>query len=59
VADQSTSLLMSSFYQFLQEGYSGMEALRLAKLKFIRNSNRSLRHPYYWAPFLLRGAINK
>ncbi len=57
VADQSTSQLMGNFYRFLQEGYSISDALRLAKLKFIRNSNRSLRHPYYWAPFVLRGAI--
>lgn len=57
VTDQSTALLMRNFYSFLEKSYSAPEALRKAKLKFIHNSNRSLRHPYYWAPFVLRGGM--
>jgi len=55
VADQSTAELMNNFYDYLNKGYSEAEALRQAKIKFITGENRALRHPYFWAPFVVSG----
>ncbi|WP_375577998.1 CHAT domain-containing tetratricopeptide repeat protein [Marivirga tractuosa] len=54
VADESTSLLMQSFYQeeLGNETHSFSSGLREAKLSMI-NSDYSA--PYYWAPFILWG----
>lgn len=42
--------LMQSFLQYLQAGKTKDEALRLAKLDFLRNNQHfDLTHPFYWA----------
>jgi CHAT domain-containing protein/Flp pilus assembly protein TadD len=55
VADESTSQLMTSFYQQLisTKNKPYTEALRNAKLEMIKHKNYS--SPYYWAPFVLIG----
>jgi YVTN family beta-propeller protein len=71
VADQSTSDVMSKFYDSLREGVPKGQALREAQLSFLRNHDKlpysfkpqgtsagcSLYydHPYFWAPFVLIG----
>lgn len=55
VNDRSTARLMKSFYRYLHEGKEKSEALRQAKIDFIHGELPSLRHPYYWAPFILLG----
>jgi CHAT domain-containing protein len=54
VADESTSLLMQSFYQgeFENEAHSFSHGLRKAKLAMIDSDYSA---PYYWAPFILWG----
>jgi len=58
VNDQSTTKLMEKFYSYLQQGKGKTEALRLAKTDLISGENRTLRHPYFWAPFVLIGENN-
>ncbi|MCG8475669.1 MAG: CHAT domain-containing protein [Cytophagales bacterium] len=54
--DQSTSDLIVSFYRYLKKGESKTEALRKAKLKFMKqSSHRKNRNPYYWANVQLAG----
>ena len=63
VEDQSTSLLMEKFYQWLKKGASKSEALRQAKLEILNSkidlkalgNVQSLASPFYWAPFILIG----
>lgn len=50
VSDQSTAELMDQFYSKIAGGSTPHQALRDAKLQFLR-SNLNLRKPYYWAPF--------
>jgi CHAT domain-containing protein len=53
-ADSATSELMSNFYQgLLGDRVPAGQALRLAKLRLMRNPLRST--PYYWAGFTLQG----
>jgi CHAT domain-containing protein len=54
VADQPTADFMKQFYFFLAQGNSKADALRSAKLRFLR-SGSDLARPRYWAAFVLSG----
>lgn len=56
VNDKYTSILMKYFYKFLSDGNNKSKALRLAKVKFIKNQSPN---PYYWAAFVLTGNTSK
>ncbi len=55
VNDQSTASIMQSFYGYLKKGKAKDEALRQAKLDYIKNSPNQLAHPFFWAAFVLIG----
>ncbi|MGI9530137.1 CHAT domain-containing protein [Lutimonas sp.] len=56
VPDKETKVIMIDFYRFLQKGKSKSEALRLAKLKYLKtNKDTELIHPYYWSGFVING----
>ncbi|MBE0572854.1 MAG: CHAT domain-containing protein [Ignavibacteriaceae bacterium] len=52
VNDKYTSYFMRDFYKHLAEGKSKSDALRQAKLEFIKNYSAN---PYYWSAFVLSG----
>jgi CHAT domain-containing protein len=52
VEDESTSRLMTRFYQALAEGSRAAEALRLAQLALLERHEGL---PYFWAPFQVVG----
>ncbi len=54
VADQPTATFMNQIYYSLARGAPKAEALRDAKLRFLR-SNSTLSNPRYWAAFVLAG----
>jgi CHAT domain-containing protein len=54
VEDRATAEFMKQFYGELDAGVSKAEALRRAKLRFLRSGSR-LSHPLYWAAFVLNG----
>jgi CHAT domain-containing protein len=51
VDDESTSLLMRSFYTHLKQGMSKAKALQAAQAE----TRKKYPHPYYWAGFVLTG----
>jgi len=53
VSDESTSKLMTDYYQRLLQGESRSAALFHAQKTLLANSNES--HPYYWAAFVSIG----
>ncbi|MEP1097598.1 MAG: CHAT domain-containing tetratricopeptide repeat protein [Cyclobacteriaceae bacterium] len=55
VDDQSTSILMESFYKNLAEGLQKSEALRTAKLDFLENAGPNKEHPFFWGAFVVLG----
>ncbi len=62
VADDSTAKLMEHFYSNMSQGKGKADALRVAQLAMIRLGKTTGRrqpvtwsHPYFWAPFMLRG----
>jgi CHAT domain-containing protein len=54
VADEPTAVFMNQVYYSLARGAPKAEALRTAKLRFLR-SNSALSGPRYWAAFILNG----
>jgi len=52
VNDEYTSYFMRDFYKYLAEGKSKSDALRQAKIEFIKNYSAN---PYYWSAFILSG----
>jgi len=66
VNDHATASIVSDFYEELEEGRSVKEALKLAKVRYIKKSDELTAHPAYWAPMVSYGknpqitqAINK
>ncbi|WCO02809.1 CHAT domain-containing protein [Psychroserpens ponticola] len=56
VDDLATSKIMSAFYKHLKQGNTKDEALKNAKLDYIKNTpETALQHPYYWAGFIISG----
>jgi CHAT domain-containing protein len=54
VSDESTAVLMGSFYQNLgQAKMAKAQALRQAQIELIRNPR--YQHPFYWSAFVLMG----
>lgn len=59
VPDKETSQIMVSFYKHLKSGAPKNKALQLAKLEYLNTvEDRFLKHPFYWAGFVLSGDIS-
>lgn len=53
VDDKATSQIMVHYYEHLKSGQTKDEALRNAKLDFLKNVEETRhQHPYYWAAFV-------
>lgn len=55
VEDKSGTEIMGLFYKNLKKGKNKDEALRLAKLEYLENSNNRRAHPHYWLGFVSIG----
>ncbi len=53
--DQSTLELTTDFYHYLKKGTSKSEALRKAKLNYLKKHSLSEASPYYWSSLILIG----
>ncbi|WP_299219927.1 CHAT domain-containing protein [uncultured Aquimarina sp.] len=56
--DQSTQEIITDFYTYLKKGKSKSEALRQAKLTYLKNHSLSEVSPYYWSSLVLIGDPN-
>ena len=56
VDDEATAKIMTYFYKHLHEGEEKDEALKNAKLDYLKNTgDELLKHPYYWSGFVISG----
>ena len=56
VDDEATAKIMRYFYEHLNKGETKDEALKNAKLEYLKNTkDELLKHPYYWSGFVLTG----
>ncbi|MFK7774511.1 MAG: CHAT domain-containing protein [Saprospiraceae bacterium] len=51
--DESTRTIMESFYTYLKDGTKTDEALRYAKLDYLKGNYKTF--PHYWSAFVLMG----
>ena len=58
VADEATSNIMINYYKNLDCGMNKGEALRQAKLNYLKDQPKSKQHPYYWAAFVHLGDLS-
>lgn len=57
VSDAVSPKIMSSFYQHIYSGKNKAEALRLAKLDYLKEANSITSNPYYWGSFFIVGNL--
>jgi CHAT domain-containing protein/Tfp pilus assembly protein PilF len=55
VEDKSGAEIMISFYRYLKQGYRKDEALRMARLDFLENTDMLKAHPYFWGAYVCIG----
>lgn len=55
VEDESGKTLMHYFYKNLLKSKSKSEALRLAKLNFLKSAQEQYKHPFFWSSYILIG----
>jgi CHAT domain-containing protein len=58
VDDKSTSILMQNFYEGLKKGQNKDEALRRAKLDFLKNADEVKANPFYWSGMIFVGGMD-
>ncbi len=55
VNDETSARIITRFYYYLSEGKNKDEAMRLAKMEYIRSSPPVFSKPYYWAAYEVLG----
>ena len=55
VDDKATSTLLNGFYKYLDEGMSKSEALRQAKLNYLKSNESEAANPLYWSGIIQYG----
>lgn len=52
VEDNQSTKIITSFYKYLADGKSKIEALQLSKLDYLKSSDPLFSHPYFWAGYV-------
>ena len=55
IDEQSSTAILSFFYEYLADGLPKDEALRQAKLEYLQSAEGRTLHPQYWAGLILMG----
>lgn len=57
IDEKSSNEIIGDFYKNLKAGSTKDVALRSAKLKYLKENNSELSHPYYWSGLILVGNV--
>ncbi len=55
INDDASAAVMTSFYHYLSKGNEKNEAMRQAKLDYLRSCSPEFAHPYFWAAYQVLG----
>jgi len=55
IDEKTSAQIIETFYENLAEGMAKNEALRQAKLTYLKTANGELKNPYYWSGLVLFG----
>ena len=57
IDEKTSATIIEEFYENLAEGMAKNEAIREAKLTYLKEADEELRNPYYWSGLVLYGDI--
>jgi CHAT domain-containing protein len=55
IEDRSGTDIVKMFYSNLKKGYTKSDALKKARISFLKNSDNLRSHPYFWAALVVYG----
>ncbi len=55
INDDASASVMTHYYHYLSKGEPKNEAMRMAKLEYLKNATPEFTHPYYWAAYEVLG----
>jgi CHAT domain-containing protein len=55
INDETSAPIITQFYNYLSKGKSKNDAMRLAKLDYLKKSSPAFKNPYYWAAYEVLG----
>jgi CHAT domain-containing protein/Tfp pilus assembly protein PilF len=55
INDEASASVMTNYYHYLSKGKEKNEAMRLAKLEYLKNAAPEFTHPYFWAAYEVLG----
>ena len=55
INDEASAAIITRFYRHLSKGKEKNEAMRLAKLEYLKSSPPAFTNPYYWAAYEVLG----
>jgi CHAT domain-containing protein/tetratricopeptide (TPR) repeat protein len=55
INDEASAAIIKRFYYHLSEGWQKNDAMRLAKLEYLKESSPAFTNPYYWAAYEVLG----
>lgn len=58
IDEQSSTIIIGYFYEFLQDGLSKDEALQQAKIKYLSEARGRMIGPQYWAGLVIMGDVS-
>lgn len=59
VDDRASAKLIEDFYRYLNNGIDKTQALRKAKLDYLKSNDAINANPYYWAGYVMMGSKNQ
>ena len=55
INDEASASVMTNYYYYLSKGKAKNDAMRLAKLEYLKISPPEFKHPYFWAAYEVMG----
>ena len=59
LSDQPANDIITSFYQNVEDGLAYVDALRQAKLDYLKSSDKVTSNPFFWSSFVFFGDIDR
>ena len=55
IEDRSGTEIVEMFYKNLKKGYSKSDALKKARIAYLKNADQLRSHPYFWSSLVVYG----
>ncbi|MDN5211604.1 CHAT domain-containing protein [Fulvivirgaceae bacterium BMA12] len=59
LSDQPANDIITSFYRNVEDGFPYVDALRQAKLEYLKSSDKVTSNPFFWSSFVFFGDIDR